>query len=171
MKRIDWIVLIVLVTFGALYRVVPHAWNFTPVVAIGLFSGWYYKNLGIKLVAPLLSLFLSDLWLGFYDGMIWNYLSIVLTSVGIGCLLSIKVVMGYVALGAVGASVCYFILSNFFVWLLSGMYSQNVSGLLLCYEMAIPFYQNALIGDLGFSLLIFGAYKIAYVKRWSWAHE
>lgn len=171
MKRIDWIILIVLVAFGALYRVVPHAWNFTPVVALGLFSGWYYKQWGIKPLVPLMSMLLSDMWLGFYDGMIWNYLSIVLASVGIGSLLSSQVRLGYVALGAISASVSYFIISNFFVWLLSGMYAPNISGLLLCYEMAIPFYQNALIGDLGFSLLIFGAYKFALIKRWVWSHE
>ena len=39
----------------------------------------------------------------------------------------------------------FFVISNFMVWLNSGMYQHTLDGLLICYTNAIPFYGNTLI--------------------------
>ena len=38
------------------------------------------------------------------------------------------------------------------------MYAKTLEGLVLCYTMAIPFFQNTIAGDLIWSGVIFGAY-------------
>ncbi len=51
------------------------------------------------------------------------------------------------------ASFSFFALSNFGVWWSS--YPHTLEGLLTCYTLALPFYQNTLIGDvvLGYGFL------------------
>jgi hypothetical protein len=53
----------------------------------------------------------------------------------------------------------FFILSNFGVWLseLNG-YAMNLSGLLECYYMGIPFFGNSVAGDVFYASLFFGIY-------------
>lgn len=46
------------------------------------------------------------------------------------------------------ASFTFFLLSNFGVWWF--WYDHTWSELLLCYSLALPFYQRTLLGDLGF---------------------
>jgi len=69
-----------------------------------------------------------------------------------------------IAFAAVSASVIFFALTNFGVWLLSGMYSHDVTGLLACYTAAIPFLQNSLAGALFYSAVLFGG--MALVDRY-----
>lgn len=53
-------------------------------------------------------------------------------------------------------------MSNFLVWAGSdgSMYSQDLSGLVQCYVLAIPFFGNTLAGDLLFSTVFFGLYAV-----------
>ena len=41
------------------------------------------------------------------------------------------------------------------------MYAKNLTGLVQCYVMAIPFFGNTLVGDLFYSVMMFGGYKMA----------
>jgi hypothetical protein len=43
------------------------------------------------------------------------------------------------------------------------MYEHTIDGLLFCYEMAIPFFRNTLLGDLFSSLVIFGMYDLSKI--------
>lgn len=62
---------------------------------------------------------------------------------------------------SVGASVVFFLLSNASVWAFSGIYSHTVVGLGQCFLAALPFFRNALIGDLVWAAGLFGAYVLA----------
>ncbi|MEL7337362.1 MAG: DUF6580 family putative transport protein, partial [Planctomycetota bacterium] len=66
--------------------------------------------------------------------------------------------------GSLAASLAFFLISNFGVWL-AGWYPMNAAGLLQCYFNAIPFFRNALIGDLSFALVLFGS--MAMANAWS----
>lgn len=46
------------------------------------------------------------------------------------------------------ASFLFFVISNFGVWLY--WYDHTIQNLLLCYSLALPFYQRTLLGDLFF---------------------
>ena len=49
------------------------------------------------------------------------------------------------ASNAVASSIAFFVITNFGVWAISGMYEKNFSGLVQSYFMAIPFFHNTLI--------------------------
>ncbi len=63
-------------------------------------------------------------------------------------------------------SVLFFLISNFMVWYGSTpaagnyYYPPTWSGLLRCYEMAMPFFKNQFFGDGVFSLAFFGIYAL-----------
>ena len=61
-------------------------------------------------------------------------------------------------LGAgLGTGVGFFLTSNFAVWAFGNIaYTKNLSGLILCYTKAIPFFRNGIISDVLFSLVFFG---------------
>src|SRR5260221_178709 len=68
-KRL-WIGMVVL---GACARLVPHPWNFTPMMAIGLFAGSQARKVSTGVLATLFALVLSDAVLGFYPGFWYVY--------------------------------------------------------------------------------------------------
>ena len=49
----------------------------------------------------------------------------------------------------------FFVISNFMVWLNSGMYQHTLDGLLICYINAIPFYGNTCSTFYSYLLLLF----------------
>ena len=163
-----------LILFAALTRLLPHAYNFTAIGAVALFgAAWLPKKgwaLTVPLAVPLLALFLSDLILNnlvyasFYDGfqlMTPGFLSIYGAFVLI-VLLAIplfrKVTFPRVLTGALGASVVFFLVSNFGVWISSPLYPLTAEGLILCYTAAIPFFHYTVAGNLVYSAVLFGGF-------------
>jgi hypothetical protein len=58
---------------------------------------------------------------------------------------------------SIGSSLVFFIVTNFLVWMISGMCSLDLSGLIACFMMAIPFFQNQFMGDLVYTAFLFGS--------------
>ena len=52
---------VMIILFTGIVRLLPHPWNFTPVLAACIYSGFYMNNLFIALALPLLAVFISDL--------------------------------------------------------------------------------------------------------------
>jgi hypothetical protein len=52
-------------------------------------------------------------------------------------------------------------ITNFGVWVLLGTYPQTPAGLVACYVAAIPYFQNTILSDLLYSLLLFGSFALA----------
>jgi hypothetical protein len=145
---------------AAALRLVPHPPNFSPIGAMALFSGAYLGRRGaVALVAPLGALFLSDLVLGFYSGMITVYFSVALIVI-IGWLALRRVSPIRVGGAAIASSVLFFALTNFGVWLSSGFYPRTLAGLEACYVAAIPFFQNTVAGDLFYAAVLFGGFAL-----------
>jgi hypothetical protein len=61
----------------------------------------------------------------------------------------------------------YFLLSNFAVWLGGGGFQRpkTFSGLMLCYEDALPFLRSSMGYTVLFSALLFGSYFL--IRRFS----
>ena len=148
------------IVVAAALRLVPHLPNFTPIGAMALFSGAYLGRRPLAFVAPLAALVLSDLVLGFYAGMQFQYLSVALI-VLIGWFAASRISVVRVGLAALASSVLFFVVSNFGTWLVSGMYPINFAGLIACYVAALPFFQNAVAGDLFYTTLMFGGFAVA----------
>ena len=87
MKSISIILVIVI---AAISRFIPHPPNFTPIIAMGLFSGFCIKNKTIAILLPIMAMFFSDLFLGFHLTIYWVYGSLVIATI-LGMLL-IKVI-------------------------------------------------------------------------------
>jgi hypothetical protein len=149
----------VLLFLAALSRIVPHPVNVAPITAIALFAGVY---LGRKhaFIIPLAAMLISDYFIGFYDAVIWVYVSIIMIGF-IG--LWLKGHRGVLpTIGAsVAGSVLFFLVTNFGVWI--SWYPHTWTGLIGCYTAAIPFFRNTMVGDLGYVTVLFGVYEL--VKR------
>ena len=65
--------------------------------------------------------------------------------------------------GSLGASVIFFVMSNLGVWVGGMMYPMTLEGLIACYTAAIPFFQNTLLGDLFYAVVLFLLYE-RYLK-------
>jgi hypothetical protein len=163
---------IAFVLFGVLSRILPHAWNFTPLAAIALFSG-SYLGLRYSLMTTFAAMYIGDVFIGGYQWqiMLAVYASFALIGV-IGWYLK-KVSVGTVASSALISSLLFFAISNWAVWQFGTMYDHTFAGLMQCYTLAIPFFKNTVAGDLFYSGLLFGGYELfrASTKVSSLAHQ
>ncbi len=153
-----WIALS-LVILAAAARSIPHPANVSPIIAVALFSGAFFREKSWAILVPLLAMFISDLALGFHDQMVSVYGSIVLVNL-LGFALNQRRTAARVAAASILGSLLFYAVTNFTVWNGSGMYSPTVKGLIQCYTMALPFLRNSLFGDLAFTGLLFGAWAI-----------
>src|SRR4051812_23281723 len=137
------IALLSAILIAAVLRLVPHPPNFTPIGAMALFSGAYLGRRAVAFAAPLGALLLSDIVLGFYHGQATVYFSVALI-VMIGMVALVRRSPLRIGAAAVAGSMLFFIVTNFGMWLFSGIYPRTFVGLEACYVAAIPFFQNTL---------------------------
>ncbi|MBE9468210.1 MAG: hypothetical protein IMY72_07810 [Bacteroidetes bacterium] len=166
-------ILSLLVLLVALSRLIPHPPNFAPIGAMALFGATYLKQKHFVLIIPIASMWLSDLALNnivyaqyfdhfvwFYPGCYWTYGAfIVIGFIGFGLLKKIKI--QNILLASCLASISFFILSNFGVWLSGIMYPKTFTGLMMSYTAGLPFLKNTFMGDLVYSGLLFGVFELA----------
>ncbi len=170
-KKERIIVSIIFLFIGIFIRLLPHPWNFSPILAIALFSGVYLgKSYAVSL--PILTMLLSDIFLGLYDWKLMAsvYMSLLLSAFVGFWLKNHK--KWYTTLGSsLFCSILFFLITNFAVWAFTSWYPKGFSGMTQCYLMAIPFFRNSLLGDLFYVTGIFGAYEIAtrLAKERKWA--
>ncbi len=143
----------------AMFRLLPHLPNVSPVAAMALFGGAYYADKRMAFLVPFLALFLSDLVLGLHNSMIFVYAGFALT-VAIGFLLKGRVTITNTAFATVISSVLFFLLTNLGAWMTSGLYARSAEGLMQAYVAGIPFFQNSLLGNAVFVAVIFGGYHL-----------
>lgn len=176
-------VLILIILSAAAWRILMASGhsslsNFTPVGAMALFAGFYFKNKWKAYLVPLLTLWCSDLLLcyfvyyhkltWFYDGFLWTYGSFALM-VTIGSLMK-KVNVINIIVASLIASGVHLILTDLGVWLsgsciVNGQpYTKDFSGLMNCYYQALPYMGNMLIGNLVFGAILFGGFELAQRK-------
>lgn len=167
---------IFLILATVILRILPHLPNFTPVTAIALFGGAYLgKRAAIML--PLLAIIISDylmLYIGpygkgfgqflppsdlFYSTILFVWGSFLISSL-IGIWIRKKKTLGRVAFGGILASLQFFIITNFGVWLVDNLYPRTLDGLIQSYVMGLPFYRGTFLGDLFYTGLIFGGFEL-----------
>ena len=51
--------------------------------------------------------------------------------------------------------------TNAAVWLFGNMYNAGISGLIQSYIAGIPFYRNMMLGDVIYTLALFGIYEFS----------
>lgn len=66
---------------------------------------------------------------------------------------------------SLGASIIFFLATNFALLYPEPQYSHNWSGIMLSYYNGLPFFRGTLLGDLGYTVGLFGAYQLTlYVQ-------
>ena len=160
-KEIFPIGLILVLVFA---RLIPHPPNFTPIIAVAIMSGYFFRNIYLSFAILLISMLLADASIGFYNNMLFVYLSlfsIAFVFFKISKKINFKNLFIY---GFVG-SVIFFIISNFGVWALGSpgvydiAYEKNLNGLVECYILAIPFFGNTFLSTLIFAYPAIFIYK------------
>lgn len=121
-----------------LSRIMPHPHNFTPILAVAVFLPAVLKNNLVAIPITLGAMLIGDLYWGFHSYMLWTYSVVILAT---------QLKFKHIFVNAVLASVIFFLVTNFSVWL-SGYYGLTLTGLWTCYVMAIPFFSNTLLGTL-----------------------
>lgn len=149
---------LLIIIFAIVLRLMPHPANFAPIAAMALFGG-VYLNKKYALIVPLAAMFLSDIFLGFHNTMLFVYGSFLLTGV-VGLWLRKHKTLPVVAGATLLSSLLFFLITNFGVWLVGGLYPKTFAGLVNAYFYAIPFFRNTVIGDLFYVGLFFGSYEL-----------
>ena len=143
--------LIGFVFLAVAFRLIPHPPNVAPITALALFSGASFRNKWYSIVFPLIAMLLSDMVLGFSTISLWVYSAFILITMFSWMTKELKWTSVLIS------SLIFFIVSNFGVWVLS--YPHTIEGLITCYTMAIPFFGYSILGDMAWSLIIFGLYE------------
>ena len=169
---------IALIFIAALTRLLPHPDNFTPIGAMALFGAASLHRRTIALAVPFLALFLSDLILNNVVYRQYYPEFTLITSWWIYAAFAVVMLLGWLLLrkkasplgilsASLLASLAFFLITNFSVWLESGMYPKTMAGLLACYTAGLPFLKNTVLGDLFFSAVLFGAFQWSARRSWS----
>ncbi|MDP2652567.1 MAG: hypothetical protein Q8Q08_00890 [Candidatus Omnitrophota bacterium] len=148
-------------------RWVIHAPNFTPVLSLALFSGFYLTRRH-ALWVPVLLMVVSDIAIGFHSTILFTWGSVLLISL-IGLGLRPQRSVGLAVAVSFAASLLFFLVTNFGSWLM--MYPPTPQGLSACYAAAVPFFHHTLVSTVVSSVVLFGAYELAAaaVRKTRWA--
>ena len=159
------VILAVLIVLGVAGRLLPHPPNFTPMAAIALFAGFIFIKRYMSIIAVVATMLLCDYfafgslsasWFG-SKSMFVVYLALLFPLV-FKNFLQKKLGLLRLTGAALASSTVFFLSTNFAVWAFSPMYEKTFEGLVLCFTMAIPFFQNTVAGNLVWSGVIFGVY-------------
>lgn len=181
--NIRFIVLLIITILVGFFRVFSHKMNlgsmanFTPIGAMAIFGGSYFRDYTKAYLFPILTLFLSDIILMqvfyseystglLYSGWYWTYLAFALM-VLIGRYIK-KVSVKSVLISAVSAALIHWLITDLGVWLGGGTnmvtglpYTRDINGLINCYVLAIPYIKNMLLGNLIYGAILFGSFELA----------
>ena len=159
----NYILPILIILALSLTRLVPHPWNFSPMLAVGVFSGFYFRQFYVSVFIVIFSMFVGDLFLGFHNTMFFTYIALAI-SVLIGIYVkSFK--FKEIFYSVLASSMWCFIITNFGAWLTLDMYVKDFSGLMQSYLMAIPFFQNTLISTFLYLYLLKLVFDLAVKKK------
>jgi len=126
-------------------------------------GGVYFGKNYLAFLIPIISMLISDFLLGF-NITISVYLSfLIMIPLGIG--IKNKLSNLSVIKTSIYASIVFFLITNFSVWIFSTFYPNNFYGLLVCYYAGIPFFFNTLLGNIFFSFSLFGIYEILSKRK------
>jgi len=160
MKYQKILILLSFLIIGFIFRLSDHPANFSPILSLALVAVYFFsKRISLALLFGMM--FLSDLFLGFYD---WHLMAVVYGSLAIagllGYFLKNKLTIGRVAIVSLSGSLLFFFLTNLAVWAFSSWYSADINGLIACFVSGVPFFKNTLLGDLFFSGIFFGSIMV-----------
>lgn len=153
-------------------RLTPHAANMTPMFAIAMAVGAWLgcERQFLSGIMVMVAMLVSDYFLGFHSTMIFVYvgmlLGVLIAARSVNWLSQSRNTFSRVVKSAstsLFASAVFFAISNFGVWVMGGLYPRSLDGLIQCYVMAVPFFQQSLLTDVVFGTVFL--YSIDLARR------
>lgn len=161
-NKYKFIISILLIGLIILARLLPHWPNVAPVAAAGLVAGAYLGRrwaLGVVIGGMII----TDFLIGFYHWpvMLSVYLSLIFIALGSSYLMkhkTTKIVLTY----SLSASLLFYLITNLAVWATANWYPKTLAGLMLAYEMGLPFLRYTLLGDLFYTVVLFTVFELVF---------
>ena len=161
-KSPRFLILTILIILAALTRalplLIPHIWNFTAIGALAIFSGAQFSNKSLAFIMPLAAMALSDLFIG--NGFSLVVYTAFIAMVICGFFIRKKVNAGNVVLSSVAGALIFFLITNFAFLYPTTLYPHNLSGIIASYIAALPFLNNMVVGNLVYSVILFGSFYL-----------
>ncbi|MFM8413163.1 MAG: DUF6580 family putative transport protein [Planctomycetota bacterium] len=157
---VAWLLLVTLAVVGRAWQPAPHV---TPLAAVSLAAGALFPSAVVAASVPVAALAIGNLFLPPYGSLTM--------AVIVYAALAWPVVLGRLGLlgqpghgtrwmnvvaGALASSLVFFFATNVAHWLLTDMYPRTAGGLLACLVAALPFHRWMPVGDVAWSLAVFG---------------
>ena len=174
-------VFVTLLAAGAAVRILLRDLpNVAPVAALALFAGYFFRSRLVASAVPVGVMIVSDWVIGAYA---WQMMLLVYAMLVFPVAFrsplrrylairadnaAMRSVLG-LATCSLGASVAFFLVTNFGSWIWFELYQPGWGGLLQCYVAALPFFRYTLLSDFCFGCLFFGGYALA--TRFGWAED
>jgi hypothetical protein len=147
------------VLLAVVVRFVPHPWTFTPVAASLLFFGargsrrWLWVPFVLLAGSDvILTKFVYVMPISWDHFVTWGYYAAILW---LGMKLRDNAKPLRLVAASLASSVSFYLLSNFAVWACWNMYPKTLGGLMTSYTLALPFFSQAVVGDLLFTAAFF----------------
>jgi hypothetical protein len=141
-------------------------WSFSPEMALSIYCGLFLRNkpwmlaipLGLRILSDGLLAYLNQEWIYlFYPTQFITYTCLLLLVLA-GTTIPKSLYLGRVALTSLGAAIIFFLVTNGSIWLWGDRqyyaYSYDLTGLMECYTMALPFFRNSLVSTVFFSCVL-----------------
>jgi hypothetical protein len=159
---VAWLSLVTLAVVGRAWQPAAHV---TPMAAVSLAAGALFPSTLVAASVPVVALVLGNLFLPPHDSLVM--------AVIVSAALTWPVVLGRLGLlggvgrhtkwsavigGALASSLVFYFATNIAFWLLTDMYPRSATGLLTCLTAALPFHRWMPVGDVVWSLAVFGLF-------------
>jgi hypothetical protein len=169
-------VFVLLLAIGVVGRWYQLAWNVTPLAAVTVLGGYYFRQLLPAVLLPISILTVSNVLLPAYPH--WQ------VQAAVYVMMLVPLALGRAARGTDGSqknerpgnrwqgakyfaccglvpATLFYLVTNFAVWAFTPYYQKTLAGLANCYWMALPFYRWMLVGDLCFLTVLVGALMLS----------
>jgi hypothetical protein len=151
--------------------------NYSPLAAMALFGGAYFKGNAKPLLFPLMAIFISDIILFntvykdygngiLYDGWLWVYGAFLLIALSAKLIIK-KVNAQNIAIAIVIAVLIHWIITDIGVWIGSKTYAQTFAGFVECLNAAIPFELRLLLATVIYGAIMFGVFEVMQ-RKYAW---
>lgn len=173
MNKTFWLVVTAACVIAVSLRLMALPWiNFSAMGALAILCGAVVRPAWLGLLIPLGCRVLTDCVIesrtgyGFYGSWMFDYAAYVAIFAIGRRLRPSNMLLGF-GTGLMAAA-AFFVISNFGVWCMPQdggqfLYPRTLAGLATCFVNAVPFARGTFAGDVGFSVVFFGALQMLAV--------
>lgn len=160
-----WLMLVAIAVVGRAWQPAAHV---TPLAGVSLVAGVIFPNLVVAASVPLVATMIGNFFLPSYGS--------VALAIVVYAALAWPVVLGHLGIlgrsaerprwlaitgGALASSLVFFFTTNAAHWLLTDQYPRTAAGLVACLVAGLPFHRWMPVGDVAWSLALFGCLAAA----------